>query len=49
LLATLAGAATALVVPLHHPTVASPGSPDDEKFMRIAIEEARQRIFRTGR
>jgi hypothetical protein len=32
LLATLAGAATALVVPLHHPTVASPGSPDDETF-----------------
>jgi Cytidine and deoxycytidylate deaminase zinc-binding region len=48
LLATLAGAATALVVPLHRPTVASPGSPDDEKFMRIAIEEARQADFPYG-
>jgi hypothetical protein len=48
LLATLAGAATALVVPLHHPTVASPGSPDDETFMRIAIEEARQADFPYG-
>jgi tRNA(adenine34) deaminase len=48
LLATLAAAATALVVPLHHPTVASPGSPDDETFMRIAIEEARQADFPYG-
>jgi tRNA(adenine34) deaminase len=48
LLATLAGAATALVVPLHHPTVASPGSPDDETLMRIAIEEARQADFPYG-
>jgi tRNA(adenine34) deaminase len=47
-LAALVGAAAAFVASPRHASAAAAGSPDDEKFMRIAIEEARQADFPYG-